>query len=56
VGNAVLLTHEGYGHLSSRNPSACIDQATVAYVVDLVTPPTGTVCQSAQQPFDPGFG
>jgi hypothetical protein len=56
LGNAVLLTHEGYDHLSSQNPSAFIDQATVAYLVDLVTPPTGTVCQSDQQPFDPGLG
>ncbi len=53
LGNAVLLTHEGYGHLSFQNPSACIDQATVDYLVDLITPPTGTVCQSDQQPFDP---
>jgi hypothetical protein len=28
----------------------------VAYLVDLITPPRGTVCQSDQQPFDPDFG
>jgi pimeloyl-ACP methyl ester carboxylesterase len=56
LGNAVLLTHEGYGHLFFQNPSACVDQAMVAYLVDLITPPRGTVCQSDQQPFDPDFG
>ena len=25
------------------------------YLVDLITPPPGTVCQSDQQPFDPEF-
>ena len=55
LGNAVLLTHEGYGHLSLQNPRACVDQAMVAYLTELITPPRGTVCQSDQQPFDPGF-
>ena len=56
LGNAVLLTHEGYGHVSFRNPSACIERAYVDYLTELITPPPGTVCQSDQQPFDPGFG
>ncbi len=56
LGNAVLLTHEGYGHLSIQDPSACVEQARVDYLVDLITPAPGTVCQSDQQPFDPGFG
>jgi len=56
LGNAVLLTHEGYGHLSFQNPSACVDEATLAYLTELITPPRGTVCQSDQQPFDPDFG
>jgi len=55
LGNAVLLTHEGYGHLSFQNPSACVDEATLAYLTELITPPRGTVCQSDQQPFDPDF-
>ena len=55
LGNAVLLTHEGYGHVSFRNPSACIERAYVDYLTELITPPPGTVCQSDQQPFDPGF-
>ncbi len=56
LGNAVLLTQQGYGHLSFQNPSACVDQATVDYLTELITPPKGTVCQSDQQPFDPNFG
>ena len=55
LGNAVLLTHEGYGHVSFRNPSACIERAYVDYLTELITPPPGTVCQSDQQPFDLGF-
>jgi hypothetical protein len=53
LGNAVLLTHEGYGHLFFQNPSECVDNAMVDYLVDLITPLPGTVCQSDQQPFDP---
>ena len=51
LGNAVLLTHEGYGHVSFQDPSACIERARVAYLVRLITPPKGTVCQSDKQPF-----
>ena len=56
LGNAVLLTHEGYGHLSFQNPSACVDKAMVDYLIELITPPPGTVCQSDQQPFDSSLG
>jgi pimeloyl-ACP methyl ester carboxylesterase len=56
LGNAVLLTQEGYGHLTFQNPSACVDEAIVDYLTELITPPRGTVCQSDQQPFDPDFG
>ncbi len=28
----------------------------VAYLVGLITPPKGTVCQSDKQPFAPGLG
>ncbi len=51
LGNAVLLTHEGYGHVSFQDPSACIERARVAYLVRLITPPKGTVCQADKQPF-----
>ncbi|PVZ14455.1 alpha/beta hydrolase [Actinomycetospora cinnamomea] len=51
LGNAVLLTSEGYGHPTYQDPSACVDAARVRYLVDLATPPPGTVCQ----PDDPLF-
>jgi pimeloyl-ACP methyl ester carboxylesterase len=56
LGNAVLLTHDGYGHLSFQDPSACVEKARVKYLVGLITPPKGTVCKADKQPFDPGFG
>ena len=56
LGNAVLLTHQGYSHTSPLDPSACVKHAISAYLVHLITPPRGTVCQSDHQPFDPNFG
>jgi pimeloyl-ACP methyl ester carboxylesterase len=56
LGNAVLLTHDGYGHLSKSDPSSCVIEATGRYLVDLSTPPPGTVCPSDRLPFDPEFG
>jgi pimeloyl-ACP methyl ester carboxylesterase len=56
LGNAVLLTHDGYGHTSQRDPSTCVMQATGAYLINLTTPPPGTVCPSDRLPFDPDFG
>ena len=56
LGNAVLLTHDGYGHLSRRDPSTCVVQATGRYLMDLTTPAPGTVCPSDRLPFDPEFG
>lgn len=53
LGNAVLLTLDGYGHISYQDPSTCIDLARARYLVDLTTPPRGTVCQPDQQPFGP---
>jgi hypothetical protein len=53
LGNAVLLTVASYGHLSSALPSTCVDKWRVRYLVDLITPPPGTVC-GAQPPFQPG--
>ena len=55
LGNAILLTHDGYGHTSEADPSHCVEQMTSAYLVDLTTPPNGTVCPSDRQPFDPQF-
>ena len=56
LGNAALLIHDGYGHLSKADPSGCVIQATGRYLVDLSTPPPGTVCPSDRLPFDPDFG
>jgi hypothetical protein len=56
LGNAVLLTHDGYGHLSSADPSTCVMRATGRYLVELTTPPPGTVCPSDRLPFDPASG
>ena len=51
LGNAILLTHAGYGHLSFKDPSQCVEAARVRYLVNLVTPPPGTVCPADQLPF-----
>ncbi|GAA4671886.1 alpha/beta fold hydrolase [Phytohabitans rumicis] len=56
LGNAVLLVHDGYGHLSVADPSTCVTRATGDYLVRLVTPRPGTVCPSDRRPFDPDFG
>jgi pimeloyl-ACP methyl ester carboxylesterase len=55
LGNAVLLTQQGYGHLSFQDPSKCVTDAMVDYLVHLITPPRGMVCQSDHKPFDPSF-
>ncbi len=54
LGNAVLLTHDGYGHISYQDPSACVDRARTAYLVDLAMPTNGTVCKPDQKPFGAG--
>jgi hypothetical protein len=56
LGNAVLLAEDGYGHLTTSDLSRCILNADGAYMVDLVTPPPGTVCEPDRQPFDPDYG
>ena len=50
-GNAVLLTHDGYGHVSSHDPSSCIEAWWTKYLVDLEAPPDGTVCAADRKPF-----
>ncbi|MFN8126337.1 MAG: alpha/beta hydrolase [Candidatus Nanopelagicales bacterium] len=54
LGNAVLLTHNGYGHMSFQDPSACVDRARVAYLVHLVAPKPGSVCRPDEPPFGAG--
>ncbi len=56
LGNAVLLTHDGYGHISFVDPSRCVVSAIGEYLVHLRPPKRGAVCASDRQPFDPRFG
>jgi pimeloyl-ACP methyl ester carboxylesterase len=51
LGQAVLLTEIGYGHLTLNDPSRCVERARKSYLVDLMTPPRGTVCLADQPPF-----
>jgi hypothetical protein len=55
LGNAVLLTHKGYGHLWFQDPSKCVTNAMVDYLVHLITPPPGSFCQSDGKPFNADF-
>ena len=55
LGNAALLVHDGYGHLTLADPSACVQRTIGRYLVHLTTPPSGTVCRSDLLPFDPDF-
>ena len=52
LGNAVLLTLEGWGHPSYQIPSACMDEARTRYLIDLVTPARGSTCQPDEVPFE----
>jgi murein DD-endopeptidase MepM/ murein hydrolase activator NlpD/pimeloyl-ACP methyl ester carboxylesterase len=56
LGNAVLLTHDGYGHISFVDPSACVMAVYRRYLTELKPPARGTVCPSDRGPFDPEFG
>jgi len=51
LGNAVLLTHAGFGHVSFQDPSACVETARADYLVRLQTPAPGTVCRADKRPF-----
>ncbi|MBK5116484.1 MAG: hypothetical protein JJE23_06145 [Thermoleophilia bacterium] len=50
-----MLTHEGYGHVSFDNPSACVERARVGYLVELITPRRAP-SQRRTSNLDPGFG
>ena len=41
LGNAVLLTLDGYGHTSDSDVSVCIDNAVTNFLVTKATPPVG---------------
>jgi pimeloyl-ACP methyl ester carboxylesterase len=55
LGNARLLTLDGYGHTTDVDPSSCIDRAVSAYLIQPATARQQT-CQADRQPFDPDFG
>jgi pimeloyl-ACP methyl ester carboxylesterase len=55
LGNAVLLTLEGYGHVSDADPSVCIDTAVKNYLITPTAPLAGNTCQPDHVPFDPNF-
>jgi pimeloyl-ACP methyl ester carboxylesterase len=56
LGNAILLTHDGFGHVSISDPSACVERVQRRYFVSLTIPDRGTMCSSNHLPFDPDFG
>ena len=57
LGNAVLLTHDGYGHTSDPDPSACVNRAAISATGQPRHPAaTGPSARSDRQPFDPDFG
>jgi hypothetical protein len=51
LGNARLLTLNGWDHPSYQMPSKCIDQARARYLLNLVTPPRGTFGEPDEVPF-----
>jgi pimeloyl-ACP methyl ester carboxylesterase len=53
LADARLLTLDSYGHGAFLGRSACIDRAVERYLVDLVLPAEGTVCEPNARPFDP---
>ena len=55
LGNARLLTLDGYGHTSDVDPSRCIRHAISAYLIRPASARRQT-CHADRQPFDPDFG
>lgn len=51
--NAGLLTHNGYGHCSSAQPSLCTAKHIRSYLLDGTLPPPGIVCEPDRSPFKP---
>ncbi|KAI9319582.1 TAP-like protein-domain-containing protein [Obelidium mucronatum] len=53
-GNAVLLQHEGYGHCSSAQPSACTTGYIQQFFINGTYPEKGTKCKGDGVPLFPG--
>ena len=54
LGNAKLLTLDGYGHTSAQDPSVRIDHALSTYLIRPATARRQT-CHADRKPFDPDF-
>jgi pimeloyl-ACP methyl ester carboxylesterase len=50
LGNARLLTFDGYLHVAYRSPNECIRDKVDAYLINGVLPPVGTVCTQPPPP------
>jgi TAP-like protein len=53
LADARLLTLESFGHTAHGGLSRCIDAAVDRYMIRLLLPPPGKVCQPDLGPFDP---
>lgn len=56
LGGSVLLTYEGDGHTAFMRGGPCIDDAVVAYLVDLELPEAGTSCPADKGSAGTGIG
>lgn len=52
LGDARLLTVEGYGHTTLNVHSACASDAEANYLITLQPPADGTTCSADHQPFE----
>ncbi|MGW5972939.1 alpha/beta hydrolase [Streptomyces sp. NPDC055186] len=53
LGDARLLTLDGYGHTALDNPSACVGRHVVRYFLTGALPPKGARCAQDLPPFAP---
>jgi pimeloyl-ACP methyl ester carboxylesterase len=51
LGNAELLTVDGFGHTEFFNPSICASDYEFRYLITGKLPPAGTVCPQTVKPF-----
>ena len=56
LAGSVLLTYEGDGHTAFLRAGACIDDAVVAYLVNLQVPAAGTRCPASTDEGGSTFG
>ncbi|MFE2813643.1 alpha/beta hydrolase [Streptomyces nigra] len=51
LGDARLLTLQGYGHTALLNPSTCVNDHAVRYFTTGALPPVGATCRQDEPPF-----